>query len=124
MSVLTQVLSPPGDDEYYRPSPAMQYLHDTWRPSSASDSLILDLTGQVTLQDRFAAAHGGFADVYIGFLDREQSSPVKVSFALTSTSSKNRYGLTAYLQVAVKVLRSLSEDEDDRKKRNKVRPFS
>jgi len=53
-------------------------LHDTSRPSSASQ--IPDLTGQVTLQDRFAAAHGGFADVYIGlWQSSEGSKPLKVS---------------------------------------------
>ena len=75
MSILTQVQS--RDDEYYHTSPAIQYSHHIRRPDSASN--IPDLTGQVTLQDRFAAAHGGFADVYVGLWHREQSNPLKVS---------------------------------------------
>ncbi|KIM73779.1 hypothetical protein PILCRDRAFT_828831 [Piloderma croceum F 1598] len=97
MSILTQVL-PRNDEQYRTSSEVIQHLHHTLaaRPSSASQ--IPDLTGQIILQDRFAAAHGGFADVYIALWHREQATPLKV---------------------AVKVLRSQSEDEDDRGKRNK-----
>lgn len=49
---------------------------DTSRPTTST--YIPDLTGQVILQDRFAAAHGGFADVYIGNMLREAEGTVKV----------------------------------------------
>ena len=80
MSFLTQVQPSPRDDEHYRPLPTARRLHETQRPSSAS--LVPDLTGQVTLQDRYAAAHGGFADVYIGTCHWKQTRPLKVNLHL------------------------------------------
>lgn len=55
---------------------------DTWaapsRPTTAS--IVQDLTGQIILEDEFAAAHGGFADVYRGVWYRANDlSPLKVS---------------------------------------------
>lgn len=49
------------------------------RPTTAS--IVQDLTGQVFLEGAFAAAHGGFADVYRGLWYRCASdpSPQKVS---------------------------------------------
>lgn len=82
MSILTHAL-PRNDEQHRTSSEVIQHLHHTLRvaarPSSASQ--ILDLTGQIILQDRFAAAHGGFADVYIALWHREQATPLKVYLA-------------------------------------------
>ena len=62
------------------------------RPTTAS--IVQDLTGQVILEDTFAAAHGGFADVYRGVWYRANDlGPLKVRVKLWDVDSTS--GVTA-----------------------------
>ncbi|KIM82292.1 hypothetical protein PILCRDRAFT_820676 [Piloderma croceum F 1598] len=85
------------------PSHNDSLLNDALRPPPSSShrssrSGIRDLTGSVKFQDRQAAAQGGFGDVYVGVWQKSESHSVKV---------------------AIKVLRMLSQDEDEKVRKDK-----
>jgi hypothetical protein len=58
-------------------------LNTSHQPSQkASGPGIRDLTGSVKPKDKYAAAVGGFGDVYVGAWERSDGASIKVGFTI------------------------------------------